>query len=94
VSTNNITYKYNNITLQFDNFAKEFEISNDNTKGLEVFFIFGLDSSTENCTALSREFDEKEYGGFQEFYTFSTVRAMFKEALTKGLFDVNLDKSW
>lgn len=40
------------------------------------------------------EFDEKEYGGLQEMYTLNSVRAMVKEAISKGLFDVTVDKSW
>lgn len=65
ISSNNITYKYRNITLTFENYAKDFYMSNGNTKGLEAFFIFGLQSSTENCTALGKEFDEDQYSGLQ-----------------------------
>lgn len=54
IGTNNITYKYGNMTFNFNNFAKEFEMSNGPTKGLEAFFIFGLESSTENCTVLPK----------------------------------------
>jgi hypothetical protein len=32
-------------------------MSNGNTKGLEATFIYGLQSSLENCTALGKEFD-------------------------------------
>ena len=44
-SANNITYKYKNITLNILNYAQNFTLSNDNTKGLEVFLAFGLQSS-------------------------------------------------
>jgi hypothetical protein len=94
ISTNNITYKYRNITLNLQNFAKEFYLSNGNTKGLESFFIYGLPSSTENCTVLGKEFDEDQYGGFQEIISFGIVRSMVKEALTQGLYDVTLDRTW
>ena len=57
ISANNITYKYRNITLNIQNLAKEFYMSNGNTKGLEAFFIYGLPSSKENCTVLGKEFD-------------------------------------
>lgn len=40
-------------------------MSNGNTKGLEAFFIFGLQSSTENCTALGKDFDTDQYDGLQ-----------------------------
>jgi hypothetical protein len=69
-------------------------MSNGVTKGLETFFIYGLPSSTENCTVLGKEFDEDEYGGFQDIFSFGIVRSMFKEALTKGLYDVTLDRTW
>lgn len=46
ISSNNITYQYRNITLNFGNFAKTFQLTNKQTKGLQVFLIFGLDSST------------------------------------------------
>lgn len=78
ISSNNITYKYNNITLQFSNFAKTFGLSNGATKGLSVFLLFGLESSTENCTKLPSDFDEDQYGGVQELYTFGVVRSMIK----------------
>ena len=94
IGTTNITYTSNNITLKIDNFPKDFEVTNGKTKGLEVFFIFGLENSTENCTELPKEFNEVDFGGFQEFYTFSTLRAMLKEAAHKGLFDVTMDSSW
>lgn len=94
ISSNNITYKYRNISLDILNYAKDFYLSNGNTKGLEAFFIYGLQSSTENCTALGKEFDEDQYGGLQEVISFSTVRAMIKEALSKGLYDVTLDRTW
>lgn len=57
ISTNNITYKYRNLTINIQNLAKEFYMSNGNTKGLEAFFIYGLPSSKENCTVLGKEFD-------------------------------------
>lgn len=94
ISTNNITYKYRNITLNIQNFAKEFYLSNGNTKGLEAFFIYGLPSNKENCTVLGKEFDEDEYGGFQEIISFGIVRSMIKEALSQGLYDVTLDRTW
>jgi hypothetical protein len=34
ISTNNVTYKYRNITLNFETYAKDFYMSNGNTKGL------------------------------------------------------------
>ena len=40
------------------------------------------------------DFDEDQYGGLQELYTMSSVRSMFKEAITKGLFDITLDRNW
>jgi hypothetical protein len=54
ISTNNISYTYRNINITVENYAKEFYISNGVTKGLESFFLFGLQSSTENCTALGK----------------------------------------
>lgn len=57
ISNNNITYQYRNITMNFANYAKEFGLSNGNTKGLEAFMLFGLENSTENCTKLPTEFD-------------------------------------
>ena len=43
---------------------------------------------------MGKEFDEDQYGGLQEIISFSTVRAMIKEALSKGLYDVTLDRTW
>lgn len=57
ISTNNIEYKYRNVTINIQNLAKDFYMSNGNTKGLEAFFIYGLPSSKENCTVLGKEFD-------------------------------------
>lgn len=57
INSNNITYQYRNISIKLDNMAKSFELSNANTKGLEVFLIFGSENSTENCTKLPTEFD-------------------------------------
>jgi hypothetical protein len=57
ISNSSFIYQYANITMNFSNYAKDFELSNDNTKGLEAFMIFGLESSTENCTKLPSDFD-------------------------------------
>jgi hypothetical protein len=94
VSSTNITYKYGNLTFQLANYAKDFGLYNGQTKGLEVHLLFGLDNYTENCTVLPNEFDEDQYGGLQEVYSFGIVRSLVKEALLKGFFDRVLDKSW
>ena len=90
----NISYNYNGIYLQINNYAKDFYLSNGETKGLEVFLIFGLNSSTENCTSLPTKFDEEKYGGIQEVYTFSVVRSMMVAALEKGLFNHVIGYAW
>lgn len=54
ISTNNITYTYKNVNIIVENYAKEFYLANGVTKGLESFFLFGIQSSTENCTALDK----------------------------------------
>ena len=46
VNSNFINYEYGNVSLAFNNSAKDFELSNDTTKGLEVHLIFGLPEST------------------------------------------------
>ena len=69
-------------------------MSNVKTKVLEAFFIYGLPTSKENCTVLDKEFDEKEYGGYQEIISFGVLRSMFKEALAQGLYNVSLDSTW
>ncbi len=43
---------------------------------------------------MGKEFDEDEYGGLQEIVSFGIVRSMIKEALTQGLYDVTLDRTW
>ena len=57
INSNNITYEYGNVSLTFSNVAKDFELSNDTTKGLEVHLLFGLPDFTENCTSLPKDFD-------------------------------------
>lgn len=37
-----IVYKYGNITLNYVNVIKDFKMNNADTKGLEVFLIFGF----------------------------------------------------
>jgi hypothetical protein len=66
------------MTFSFLNYAKVFELSNDNTKGLEVSLLFGLESANETCTKLPVDFDEDLYGGLQELYTFNSIKSLFK----------------
>ena len=46
ISNNNFTYKYNDYSINFNNYVKDFELSNDDTKGLEVHLLFGIEHAT------------------------------------------------
>lgn len=46
LSTSNFTYTYKGINLTYGNLVKTFQLSNDTTKGLEAYMLFGLESST------------------------------------------------
>jgi hypothetical protein len=40
-------------------------MNNAQTKGLEVFLLFGFEDGTQQCIDLPKEFDEESYGGVQ-----------------------------
>lgn len=94
INSTEINYTYRDINLKFANFIKSYELEQNLTKGLKVFSFFGLENSTQECGVLPKDFDSQLYGGIQQFISFSSFKAATKQAIVRGLFDVDLDDSW
>lgn len=88
-----IPYSYRDFTLSIAHSLANFTIT---PQGLQVFFKFGLQNDGKeqtNCKKLP-SFDEASFGGVQEIITFSSLKFIISQSLSKGLYNVVLDKSW
>lgn len=88
-----IPYSYRNFNLSIAHKLANFTIT---PQGLQVYFYFGLQNDVKeqtNCTKLP-SFDESSFGGIQEIITFSSLKFIITQSLSKGLYNVELDKSW
>jgi len=54
LKNSSIVYKWNNITLNFTNVIRDFKMNNAQTKGLEVFLLFGLEAGKQQCIDLPK----------------------------------------
>ena len=88
-----IPYSYRDFTLSIAHSLANYTIT---PQGLQVSFRFGLQNDGKeqtNCTKLP-SFDESSFGGVQEIITFSSLKFIISQSLSKGLYNVVLDKSW
>ena len=57
INTIQIKYSYKNININFLNAVKNYTLSNNQVKGLEVFFFFEVENKTTTCTPDKIKFD-------------------------------------